>query len=320
MLPESRTVRTVTDDQREARVPDLPAWLHDLYSFRTRSLHLGLYCMSLVDEGPPDAPVLIALHGNPGWSFTFRKIIPQLSARYRVIAPDMIGFGLSDKPVEADYHTLTRHIDNLTSMIERFELRNISLLLHDWGGPVGFGYAVAHPENVARIVATNTWAFPIPNPKTLQLPFGVRLATRGSLGELLDSMLSLSVTSALSAGTSTADDMVVEGYKYPANGPSGRVATRAFWRMLLTGNADSDLERIHAGLSRVTAPVEIVWGAADRMLSRLPAYMLRDALKNAQNPIFVETASHYVAEDAPDVLVSKLLEQRRTTTKLKIIG
>jgi haloalkane dehalogenase len=322
LAPEIRPVDADTGETRSgAHIPDLPSWLQSLYPFHTRSVPVSGGAMSFAEEGPAGAPPLLLLHGNPGWSFTFRKLIPQLAGRYRVIAPDMVGFGLSDKPADPGYHTLGRHIENLTALVERLGLRNLTLVVHDWGGPVGFGYAGAHPENVARIVATNTWASPLPNPRTVSLPFGVRLANRGALGELLDRALNLSVTSALSAGTETAADMIVEAYKYPASTPAGRLAPRAFWRMLLPGHpAHAELERVHAGLGRITAPVDIVWGAQDRLLSRLPAFLLRDALKNAHEPVFLDDASHYVAEDAPAALLAKLLEQRKTATKLKIIG
>lgn len=304
-----------------AEYPDLPGWLRELYPFRTRRVETEGGCLSLVDEGAAEAPPVVMVHGNPGWSFTFRRLIPEVSRRYRVVAPDLAGFGLSDKPAEPAYHTLAQHIENLASMIERLDLRNITLLLHDWGGPVGLGYAVAHPGNIARVVLTNTWAFPIPNPKSVKLPWGVRLANHGGFGELLDSALALSITSALSAGTRTAGDMIVEGYKYPAHSAAGRVAPRAFWRMLTPGGpADAELEHIHAGLKNVTAPVEIVWGARDPMLTRLPAFLLRDAFKNARHPLFVEDASHYVAEDAPEALAAKLMEERKPATVLKIIG
>ncbi len=322
ILPQSRAAELMTAESHvDAAFPELPGWLRDLYPFRTRSIKVDGCRMSLVEEGAQVAPPLLLLHGNPGWSFTFRKLIPEVKARYRVIAPDMIGFGLSHQPSDPRYHTVSRHTANLAAMVEELGLRNLTLLLHDWGGPIGLAWAAAHPENVARIVLTNTWAFPMPNPATLRLPRGVRMANHGGWGELLDRVMNLSITSALAHGTRTAQDLVVEAYKYPAHNPAGRLAPRAFWRMLLPGSpAMAELERIQVGLSRITAPVDIVWGAQDRMLSRLPAYQLRDALANAHAPLFVNQASHYVAEDAPETLVAKLLERPQTTTKLKIIG
>ncbi len=304
----------------EPGYPELPEWLEELYPFRTRRVTVGDYRMSLVDEGPATGSPLLLLHGNPGWSFTFRKLIPQLSGRYRVIAPDLVGFGLSDKPADAAYHTLSRHIENLTALIAALGLSNLTLLLHDWGGPIGLGYAVAQPENVSRLLLTNTWAFPIPNPKSFRLPFGARIC--GSrLGAMLDSLLGLSITSALSHGTRKADDMMLEGYKYPSHSLAGWIGPRAFWRMLPpTGSADQELEHLHSQLPRITAQVDIVWGGRDSMLTRLPAYMLRDSLKNARQPSFVEAAPHYVAEDAPEALATKLLEQRKPQTTLKIIA
>ncbi|MGH9557100.1 MAG: alpha/beta fold hydrolase, partial [Terriglobales bacterium] len=94
----------------------LPAWLRELYPFRTAGIQVDGGRMSYVDEGAPDAPPIVLLHGNPTWSFLYRAIIPKLSARYRVIAPDHIGFGLSDKPADPAWYTLERHISNFTSL------------------------------------------------------------------------------------------------------------------------------------------------------------------------------------------------------------
>jgi haloalkane dehalogenase len=89
--------------------PDIPEWLRESYPFHTRTLQLGAYGMSFVDEGPADAPAFLLLHGNPTWSFLYRDLIQRLRPKYRVVAPDHVGFGLSDQPNSAAYHTLAKH-------------------------------------------------------------------------------------------------------------------------------------------------------------------------------------------------------------------
>jgi pimeloyl-ACP methyl ester carboxylesterase len=111
-----------------------------------------------LDEGPRDGPPVVMLHGNPTWSFYYRTLIPGISESYRVVVPDHVGCGLSDKPQDYDY-TLEQHIQNVEALIGRLGLKDVTLAVHDWGGVIGMGYATRHVENVARFVIFNTAAF-----------------------------------------------------------------------------------------------------------------------------------------------------------------
>lgn len=313
----------------ELRQPDLPEWLREPYPFRTRLADIGPYRMSMVDEGPADARPLLLLHGNPAWSFLYRDLIRRCREQFRVVAPDMIGFGLSDKPSDANYHTLVRHVENLGTVVNMLGLKNVTLVAHGWGGPVGLGYAVHHAENVARLILCNTWALPVPEASRIRLPLFLRVAQNGRIGRFLDSVLNLSLpASILSRTKRKLSDWTVEAYNYPFPNFESRTAVRAFSRMFFDPShaAHETLTEIYSSLDRVTAPADILHGALDPVLSKLPAYLLRDALRNSREPIFVENASHFLPEDAPDLLADTVLREqkpasgRQTEALFKIVS
>lgn len=111
-----------------------------------------------VDEGPADADPVLCLHGEPSWSFLYRRMIPVLvAAGHRVVAPDLVGFGRSDKPAERSDYTYQGHVDWLRATIEALELRRITLVCQDWGGLLGLRIVAEHPDRFARVVAANTF-------------------------------------------------------------------------------------------------------------------------------------------------------------------
>ena len=113
--------------------------------------------MHYVDAGPADGPVVVLLHGQPTWSYLYRDVITALGAAgMRVIAPDHIGFGRSDKPTEATDYTFARHIDWIHSLVVGLRLREITLVVQDWGGPIGLSVLAREPDRFAKVVATNT--------------------------------------------------------------------------------------------------------------------------------------------------------------------
>ncbi|MCI0355534.1 MAG: alpha/beta fold hydrolase [Acidobacteria bacterium] len=302
--------------------PQLPAWLREMYPFHTASLPVDGGRMSYVDEGAPDAPPIMLLHGNPTWSFLYRGIISKLSARYRVIAPDHVGFGLSDKPSDPGWYTLERHIANFTTLIESLQLRKVTLVLHDWGGPIGLGYAVAHPENVARLVLMNTWASVPHSPDPPELHWGLRLS-RGSLGPFTVQRLNLFVE--LAMRTAVARKLTpreFDAYRFPFPDAASRAGVLAFPRMIPLRPGDAawkTMSAIESGLAKVTAPSDILWGKRDPVLSGLYAYLLRDRLKNAREPVFLDKASHFVPEDAPSAIAERILTERKAAVALKIL-
>lgn len=128
------------------------------FPFEPHYANVGGLRMHYVDEGPRTAPVALLLHGMPTWSYLYRDVLPLLRAGgYRCIAPDHIGFGRSDKVTDASWYDIARHTANLTSLIETLDLRNITVFVQDWGGPIGLAQVAAMPERFSRLVIMNTW-------------------------------------------------------------------------------------------------------------------------------------------------------------------
>jgi len=143
-----------TPDERFARLPD--------YDFEPRYIEVpsgddDALRIHHVDVGPPDAEVVLCIHGEPTWSFLYRKMIPVFTrAGYRAVAPDLIGFGRSDKLASREDYTYQRHVDWMTAWLKQLDLRRITLVCQDWGGLIGLRLAAENPERFARIVAANT--------------------------------------------------------------------------------------------------------------------------------------------------------------------
>lgn len=139
-----------TSDDRFA---DLPGW-----TFAPHYLDVDGLRVHYVDEGPPTAAPVLLLHGEPSWAYLYRKMIPLLTgAGHRVIAPDLIGFGRSDKPVRRDAYTYQRHVDWMAAVLMRLDLRDVTLVAQDWGGLIGLRLVAEHPVRFARVVAANTF-------------------------------------------------------------------------------------------------------------------------------------------------------------------
>lgn len=147
--------------------PDLPAWFDPArYPFEHRWLDLPEGRVHYVDEGPDsdgpegsDRPTLVLVHGNPTWSFLYRHLVAGLSDEYRCVAPDLLGFGLSETPREFS-HSPAAHARTLERFVSALGVRDAVFVVHDWGGPIALDYATRHPDDVAGLVATNTWLWP----------------------------------------------------------------------------------------------------------------------------------------------------------------
>ncbi|MFN3232325.1 MAG: haloalkane dehalogenase [Alphaproteobacteria bacterium] len=141
----------------DARFENLPG-----YPFAPNYLNVpdgdgGNLRIHYVDEGPADAPVVLCLHGEPSWSYLYRKMIPVFSAAgLRAVAPDLPGFGRSDKPSRREDYTYQRHVDWMRAVIEQLDLRDITLVCQDWGGLIGMRLVAEHPDRFARVVTANT--------------------------------------------------------------------------------------------------------------------------------------------------------------------
>jgi haloalkane dehalogenase len=281
----------------------LPAPIRALYPFQTARLQLPGGAMSYVDEG--SGPPVLLVHGNPTWSFYYRRLIAALSPAHRVIAPDHMGCGLSDKP-QAYPYTLSTHIDNLGRLIDHLDLPQLDLVVHDWGGAIGMGWAVRHPERVRRIVVLNTAAFLSP-----RLPLRIAVCRYPVFGDLavrgLNAFAGAAITQAVERPM--APD-VRAGFLYPYGSWADRVAIQRFVRDIPMSPAHptwavvDGIDRDLVNLRR--HEMLILWGGKDWCFSDyfLAGWLAR--FPDAQAARF-DDAGHYVLEDAHERIVPRVV-------------
>ncbi|MCH7870649.1 MAG: alpha/beta fold hydrolase [Planctomycetes bacterium] len=239
----------------------------DLYPFTGHVLDRGGLRYHYLDEGGGE-PV-VCVHGNPTWSFHFRELVKALRDEFRVVAPDHIGCGLSDKPGDDQYdYTLASRVDDLEALLDHLGLnQNVTLVVHDWGGMIGFAAALRRPERIARLVVLNTAAFGLPAGKTL--PLRLRLIRDvGPLGALLVCGLNVFARGAvrMAAARGLSAD-VREAYVAPYDSWRNRIATLRFVQdiPLAAGDASYELVKwVDDNLHRLRgAAMLILWGERD---------------------------------------------------------
>ncbi|MFA9470365.1 MAG: alpha/beta fold hydrolase [Deltaproteobacteria bacterium] len=276
----------------------------ELYPFEPHWLTLPSgHRMHYVDEGPHDAPVVLMLHGNPTWSFYWRRLISALRPSHRVIAPDHIGCGKSDKPGDDTYsYRLAERVEDIEALVEQLGLRDITLAMHDWGGMIGMGWAHRHPDLVARLVVLNTAAFPMPSTK--RLPASLWLARDTKAGALL--------VRGFNAFARGATWLAVTRVRLPKEVRDGLCAPYDNWdhrRAVLRFVQDIPLREGDPSFSLVREvgehlhqfndrPVLICWGDRDFVFDEHFLRVWKSALPDAEVHQFPD-CGHYVLEDAP---------------------
>lgn len=271
----------------------------------TATLDLDGLAYHYVDEGAGHPVVMV--HGNPSWSFMYRKLVLALREGHRTIAPDHIGMGRSDAPSRSQYpYDLARRVEDFTRFMAALDLGEpVTLVVHDWGGMIGLSWAVEHPDRVARLVLLNTAAFPLPAHK--RLPLSLQLARAPFLGELL-----------VRGGNAFAIGATVFGVRRGRMSKTvrqGYLAPYTSWRRRLAINQflqDIPVEPSHPSYPVVAAtgerlgrlasiPTLICWGTKDPVfdLDYLAEWERR--LPGAE--VHRIDGGHFVLEDAPDVVV-----------------
>jgi haloalkane dehalogenase len=277
-----------------------PAWVpQDLYPFADRYADAGGARVHYVDEG--SGPPLLLLHGNPTWSFLYRDVIKGLSDRFRCIAPDHPGFGLSRAPAGYGFSP-AEHADVLEQLVLQLDLRDVTLMVQDWGGPIGFAVATRHPERFARFVIGNTWAWP-------KSDLGTQAFSRflgGPIGRRLILNRNLFVETLLPGGTRhrKLPDVVMNAYRGPFPDRGSRLPTYVFPREILRSRPW--LTQIERALPAVTdRPALIVWPTGD-VAFRGPERRRWEQLFANHRSVTLQGARHYIQEDAPDEIVAAI--------------
>ena len=278
----------------------------NLYPFSSHSLQLDRLRYHYLDEGSGEN--LLMLHGNPTWSFYYRNLILGLKGSYRCVVPDHMGMGKSDKPQDYPY-TLSRHIDNLEKLADHLELDDITLLVHDWGGAIGMGFAVRHPERIRRLVIFNTAAF-----LSSEIPLGLSLCRIPGFGAIAIRGFNVFARGAIRWACVKQERMTEEvraGYLAPYDNFANRVANLRFVQDIpMSPDSPSYyvIQHIEENLKLFREhPVQIIWGAHD--------FVFNDHFLKRWQEIFpqaevhrMEDAGHYVVEDAHERILPLLYE------------
>jgi len=269
----------------------------------------GTLRMAYVEAGPADGPPVVLLHGEPSWSYLYRKMIPPMaSAGLRVIAPDLVGFGRSDKPVRIADHSYARHVGWVGELLlERLRLRGTTLLGQDWGGLIGLRIVAEHPEAFARVVAANTglptgdrdmpqvwWRFRRAVERAAELDVG-RLVAAGCVGGLTDSARA--------------------AYDAPFPDESYKAGPRAMPLLVPTAPDDPATEanrQAWTRLGRWDLPFLVAFGDSDPITGPMGPVLARHVpgAQGIDHPLLAG-AGHFLQEDAGEELATHVIEFAR---------
>jgi len=276
------------------------------YPFTSHTHTIGGETMHYVDEGKGEAVVMV--HGNPTWSFYYRRLIEALRSTHRAIAPDHIGCGFSSKPQDYPY-TLQTHIDNLENLLDAILSPDepVTLVVHDWGGAIGMGWAVRHPERVRRIVVLNTSAF-----LSTRIPFRINLCRIPGLGALMIRGFNAFAGSAIHMAIAKHGRMSPEikaGYLKPYDSWQTRIATLRFVQDIPMNKRVPSygvVQEIEVELMRFSrTPMLIQWGGLDWCFNRWFYDEWRRRFPQAMAEYFAD-AGHYVLEDAHEKIIPNI--------------
>lgn len=281
-----------------------PSWLDTtMYPFTFRSLQTDGGQLHYIDEG--QGPVVLFVHGTPSWSFEFRDVIKSLSGRYRCIAVDHMGFGLSDKPANYAY-TLDSHKRNLQALIAHLQLQHFTIVVHDFGGPIGLSVAADMPERIDSLILANTWCFSVEQEPEFKR---MRAILGSPLLPFLYKYFNFSAKYILPAAFGEKSRLTKEIHQHylrPFGKASERQGTIGFARALLRDQAW--FEAVGRALGRLqNTPALILWGMQDtfvteKFLDKVNGYFPRAEV------VRYPDAGHFVLEEK-SVLATAAIEQ-----------
>jgi len=284
-----------------------------LYPFDENWLDLDGHRLHYLDEG--ESEVVVAVHGNPTWSFYYRDLVKDLRSDFRVVVPDHIGCGLSDKPSDDEYdYTLSRRIDDFAALMDDLGLDDINLVVHDWGGMIGLAWAVRNPERIKRLVILNTAAFHLP--KTKRFPWQLWMVRDTPLGPLMVRGLNAFARGAASFGCTKKKlpKEVRDAYCAPYDSWADRIATLRFVQDVPLRPGERGYDIVTDTAARLdelsNRPVLVCWGDKDFVFDH---HFLDEWLQiypDAEVHRFPD-CGHYIIEDASEeiiLLIRRFLE------------
>ena len=277
-----------------------PEWVPEtLYPFEDRYAEIGGARVHYVDEG--SGPPLLLLHGNPTWSFLYREIVRGLRDRYRCIAVDYPGFGLSTAAPGYGF-TPAEHAGVVDQLVVQLDLQGATMMVQDWGGPIGFAVATRHPDRFAGFVIGNTWAWPKSDP-------GTQVFSRlmgGPIGGYLILRRNAFVERIIPSNVKRRElpAEVMDAYRGPFPTPESRRPMHVFPREIL--GSRPFLAEIERGLPALRdRPALIVWPTKDVAFRDRERARWEELFPNHRT-VTLEGAGHYIQEDAPEEIVAAI--------------
>ena len=292
------------------------AW-RELFPFASNYFELARDVrMHYVDEGPLEsgaatesATTILAVHGNPTWSFYYRRLASEFRGTHRVVLPDHIGCGLSDKPRHYPY-TLASRIEDLSALIKHLDLRNITLVVHDWGGAIGLGTAIRLRDRFRRLFILNTGAFPPPF-----VPLRIRLCRTPLVGHWAMRRLNAFAGAAIHMAVGRGKKLpaaVREGLLAPYDNWANRIAIARFVEDIpftTRHRTWQTLQRIEGNLPKLAhLPTTMIWGMQDWCFNAECLSRMRTAFPQA-DVHEIPSAGHYVMEDAADEILALMRDR-----------
>jgi haloalkane dehalogenase len=272
-----------TPDNALSNVPDFP--------FKPKYRKFEGLRLAHIDEGK--GPPVVFIHGEPTWSFLWRKVIqPIRAAGYRCIAPDLPGFGRSDKPIDLNWYTYDRHTDSVAGLFEELKLRDATLVVHDWGGPIGLRVAVEHSDWIGRMVLLDTGLF-TGHQKMTDAWMAFRELAQRSEDLPVSFLIRAGSKSPLPAG-------VIAAYEAPFPNPASKAGARAFPLILPTSpqmDGAATGQRVLEALATDPRPKLIIWGEGDPILPIQSGWRFARAI-GADIDHVIRGVGHYLQEDA----------------------
>ena len=275
------------------------------YPFKENYAVIDGVRLHYVDEG--SGPPILLMHGEPTWSYLYRKIIPPLvAAGYRCIAPDLMGFGLSDKPEAEAAYTLPRHVVLITGLVEKLELKQVTVVGQDWGGPIGLRYAIEHQDNIKSLVILNTLVAPMNLPLPMRLMF-----QNGAFSSFLIRRLDLMRKLAFSAGFSRKlDPEAKKQYMAPHPTPATRAGVAMFPKMLSKNPRHPNfdyLTKIENTLKTWDLPVLVMFSDKDIGFKVSDGERIAAMVPNSRFKV-IKNAGRFLQEDAGEEIAENIVE------------
>ena len=277
----------------------------DLYPFKNNWLKLDDLRLHYVDEGEGES--VVAVHGNPTWSFYYRDLVTKLRDGYRVVVPDHMGCGFSDKPGDDGYeYSLEQRIDDFSSLMDDLGLQDVNLVVHDWGGMIGLGWAVRNPDRVKRLVILNTAAVHLP--KSKPFPWQLWMVRDTPFGGLMVRGLNAFSRGAahVACTRKKLSKEFRDAYCAPYDSWNDRIATLRFVQDIPLKPGDRGYDIVTDTAARLDVfsdrPVMICWGDKDFVFDRHFLEEWKRVYPHAEVHQYPD-CGHYILEDAAEEII-----------------